>query len=202
MQDIRDYLGAVFSAIDVHVRRFWYIWTIVLMVSALFLGVTYRLTIAAPADFPAGHFVVIKTGSSVPTVASMLAVEHVIAHPKLFTLLVRVLDPQGLQAGVYVFPKKQSALTIALRLMRGVTGVSALKLTEPEGKTVREIALQVASQFPHIEAKDFFVQAKLYEGYLFPDTYQFFPDASATDIIQKMRDTFSLRIASYEPDIK
>jgi UPF0755 protein len=51
-------------------------------------------------------------------------------------------------------------------------------------------------------AQDFLAQAQPLEGYLFPDTYFFLPNATAGIVIQAMQQDFNLQIATIEPQIE
>ncbi len=93
-------------------------------------------------------------------------------------------------------------------------GESEISLTIPEGYTIAQIGEVVREKFPEITleewnrvtgasspftANDFtFLASKPagvdLEGYLFPDTYRFFKDANAEDIVRKMLQTMQSRI--------
>jgi UPF0755 protein len=62
-----------------------------------------------------------------------------------------------------------------------------IKVTLLEGWRVEEMAAKLNEKLS-LPQKDFLEQAK--EGYMFPDTYLFAPEASASAVVQKMRDNF------------
>jgi UPF0755 protein len=92
-------------------------------------------------------------------------------------------------------------------------------VTIPEGFTLEQIGERVRETLPHITTEEWeavvgadspfemhtFVLAARkpddvdMEGYLFPDTYRFFTDASAKDVVLKMIDTMELRLGEVVP---
>lgn len=156
----------------------------------------YRSLFAAPADFVSGSVVTIAQGASTPLVVQELATARVIRYPALLRLILRLSGKSGsVRAGAYRFDTPQSLFTIAARLSAGAYGFPPVRLTFPEGTTVREAAAQVASAFPGISAEAFLKEAKPYEGYLFPDTYFFPGSADAASIVALMRSNFNTKTA-------
>lgn len=154
----------------------------------------YQTLLAAPADFVPGSVVRIAQGTSAPLAAQALADARVIRRPSLLRLLLRVSGKSGsIRAGAYRFETPQNAVTVAVRLVTGAYGLPPVRMTFPEGFTVREAASQVAAAFSDISAEAFLEEAKPYEGYLFPDTY-FFPAASDTaSILALLRANFDTK---------
>src|SRR3989344_2479566 len=73
---------------------------------------------------------------------------------------------------------------------------SSVRITYPEGTTIREMAAKTSATFSHIAEKDFRAAAGSSEGYLFPDTYLFSASTSAASIIAIMRKNFDIQTAS------
>ena len=68
-----------------------------------------------------------------------------------------------------------------------------VKVTIPEGFNVRQIGETLERS--GLGKKEQFVEAaKNQEGFLFPDTYRFYKDATPKDIIEKMRENFNKKI--------
>lgn len=162
----------------------------------LLIAAGYQTLLAAPADFVPGSVVRIAQGTPAPLAAQALADARVIRRPSLLRLLLRVSRKSGsIQAGAYRFETPQNAVTVAIRLVTGAYGLPPVRLTFPEGFTVREATAQVAFAFPDISAEAFLEEAKPYEGYLFPDTY-FFPAISDTaSILALLRANFDTKTA-------
>ena len=202
MTDIQEYLAAVFTGIGFHLRRFGYAWLAFLSVCLVAGIVGYSYFLAPPWDFPVGELVVIKSGESVVDAANQLAALQVIRSPFLFHALVRLQSgTTGVHAGTYRFSTPQNLYTVAERLIAGQTGIADLRITFPEGQTAQDMSEKVAALFPNISVQAFLKAAQPYEGYLFPDTYQFAPSATASTIVTTLRTNFDTQIASITPEV-
>ena len=80
-----------------------------------------------------------------------------------------------------------------------VVPVKLLRVTIPEGFNVRQIGerLEEAGLFP---AEDFIKLAQRKEGFLFPDTYEFYGHAKPEDVISKMKENFDRKLSPYLPE--
>ncbi|MDE1919304.1 MAG: endolytic transglycosylase MltG [Patescibacteria group bacterium] len=169
---------------------------------ALFALIGYRTLFAPPTDFPSGSLITIARGSSAPFVADQLAETHIIAHPSVLRLLLRLSGASGsVHAGTYRFEAPQNSLIVAYRIATGAFGLPPVRITFPEGTTVRDMAAEVADSFPEVKAADFLKAAQPYEGYLFPDTYLFLPSSDAASLVALMRDNFDTKIATIAGEI-
>lgn len=163
----------------------------------------YLVLIAPPADFPKDAALEIQKGATLSEIVEQLQDARIIAHPKTFWMLARVQGLGGkLQAGRYVFPEPQNALTILYRLAEGRHGTSPIRITFPEGMSVREMSLLIASSSGTVTAQDFIAAGRAHEGYLFPDPYLFDPAATAEEVVGIMRKNFDKKIASLMPKIQ
>ena len=70
-----------------------------------------------------------------------------------------------------------------------VVPVKLVRVTVPEGFNIRQIAerLEEAGLFP---AEEFIKLAQSEEGYLFPDTYEFYGHAAPEEVVLKMKENF------------
>lgn len=201
MDVFKRYGRAVVSVCTTHLRRYARQWAAALVLVALLVG-GYRLTLAPPANFTPGSTVVIASGSSAPLVAQTLANAHIIAHPTVLRLFLRLTGASDrIQAGAYRFNTPENVFVVAYRLVTGAYGLPAVRMTFIEGTTVREMATQVADAFPGISAQDFFAAGQSDEGYLFPDTYFFPPSANAASIIAAMRANFDTKITPLSDEV-
>ena len=73
-----------------------------------------------------------------------------------------------------------------------------IAITITEGKRKEEIAAQLASA-GICSYQDFLVASANFEGTLFPDTYRFFPNSAATDVVSKMEADFVSRTSADAP---
>ena len=77
--------------------------------------------------------------------------------------------------------------------------VKLVRVTIPEGFNVRQIAerLEEAGLFP---AEEFIKLAQSEEGYLFPDTYEFYGHARPEEVILRMKENFLKKAGEVSPD--
>lgn len=162
---------------------------------------------------------VVEPGESTGSIATRLRAEGLIRQPVLFTLLARTQElDDKLQAGRYVLSPTMTMgeIMIALQSSR----VEDVRLTVLEGLRIEEIAeaveaagLASADEFLAL-ARDgaayrdaYFLLSSLpdgasLEGYLFPDTYRFAPNAGADTIIRTMLERFAEQYATIERDVR
>jgi len=163
----------------------------------------YQLYLKAPADFPIGSKVRIEKGASLGEISEGLWTKHLIRSPLMFKLTVFLAGgSRSLKAGDYVFSEPLSGPGVAFRLMEGKFGLAPAKLTVPEGATVRDIARIASNAFPGFDTAAFLALAEPKEGYLFPDTYLFFPGVTAEEVVLAMEENFREKLANMYEDLK
>jgi UPF0755 protein len=141
-------------------------------------------------------FVDLAPGSSTFRIGQQLQAAGVVRSQYAFDLL-RVLKRGTLKAGEYRFDHPVPPTEVYERIARGDVYTRALSV--PEGENIFDIATRVEQagfdtrqNFLDAAVKqvgliaDLDPQAKSLEGYLFPDTYRFARNASATEIIAAM----------------
>ncbi len=155
-----------------------------------------------PPDFPTGATVAIAAGDSMDTIAHLLYGQKVIASPLLFKgYVILQRGATSLQAGEYFFPEPESAWQIAARLITGDTRLTPIRVTIPEGATTYQMAEILAKKFSRFDAVSFAEKARPREGYLYPDTYFFPPNATIEEILAVMEQNFFTKIASIQDKI-
>ncbi len=162
--------------------------------------------------------VVIPKSSSASTIARILYQacgedeEGLIPSTAVFKVYVDFVGKANkMQAGTYILSRNMSLKQIVDIICEGNPPKQSIKLTIPEGYTIADIAgvLVEKGLLPNVSAfldacmdqGDFesfqFLPEQtegrkyLLEGYLFPDTYEVFVDASAESIIIKMLNRFN-----------
>lgn len=169
---------------------------------ALFVG-GYAFALAPPSNFPSEDIVVIARGASVSDIARELSDAHIIKHPAVLRFALRISGASGrVQAGAYLFSAPKNVLVVAYRLSTGAYDLPPVRITFPEGVTVRDIATKITEALPLVSAQDIISLGKSQEGYLFPDTYLFPLDATATSILDAMRTNFSTKTTPLVSDIE
>jgi UPF0755 protein len=162
------------------------------------------VTIAAfvPKQFPVGTVVRVERNTSLSTIANKLFEERVISSPFLFKAAVAVFHGQrGITAGDYAFDEPQNLWTVVRRLARGEQGIKPIKITIPEGATNEDIAWIVLRRIPEFDAPYFTKISKGYEGYLFPDTYFFYPNTTAQEVFDTLRKNFNDKFQDLTMDV-
>ncbi|MBL1434400.1 endolytic transglycosylase MltG [Candidatus Wolfebacteria bacterium] len=172
------------------------------LLAVTFLVLLWGVIFDAPKYFPVGETITIPQGVSTGEIAQLLYEADVIESKKLYTNLTRVFfNANKVKAGDYFFSNKVGPLIVAYRVAKGVHGVEPLSITFSEGLTIREMAESVAIAFPHISSEEFKKEAKGLEGYLFPNTYSFLPNASAQTIINTMHNEFEQQIKTLREEL-
>lgn len=144
---------------------------------------------------PGASVIQIDGSLSVIELAQKLKDQHIIKSPKFFLSLVQKLNvSKKIKKGTYVFYEPDDLLNIIQRLSNGDYGYKPVKITIPEGYTVKSIAALLPKKMTDIKAEDFMVSAANLEGYLFPDTYFFYPFATSSSVINAMQNNFDKRV--------
>lgn len=156
-----------------------------------------------PSDFfPVRTVITIPEGSTLQGIAATLEAAQVIRSDLAFITYVMVEGGANrLQAGDYYFDHKLSLGEVADRLITGQYGLTPLTITIPEGATTYQMADIFAKKLDRFDPVTFLTLAQEKEGYLFPDTYQFLPNADASTVLDLMERTFYSHLTDLEPDI-
>lgn len=187
---------------------------ILLLISAAFLY--YQNSIRAEIVLDGNKIFIVNKGEGVKTISLKAQELGLIRSAKLFELYLKFSDLSGsLKAGQYQLTGPISPVSLADILIAGNKTDNTKNITIPEGWSIRDIDAYLAKE-GIIAAGDYerkvkdsaYVQdqQKKYdflnglpanaslEGYLFPDTYSIFANATADDIIKKQLDNFDLKI--------
>jgi UPF0755 protein len=167
----------------------------------------------------------IPMGTSVRGIAEILHEKGLIRNTGVFRFYVELTDKASkLKAGRYMLSRSMTPQQILDELITGEAAVDTVRVTIPEGFSIRDIANylqnfekdgQTVFQFTAEQfidaAKQFDKFAEDYtflyeipearrsgeyplEGYLFPDTYIVYVDSTPDDIIRKMLSTFERKV--------
>lgn len=168
-----------------YLLRNWLILIGVLVILFL-IGKFYWGYLKSPVD-PNGQIqvFVIERGESTGEIANRLEGKGLIRSARVFTtylLINRSMDK--IQAGDFKLSSKMSLDEIFRTLSSGPIDIW---ITLIEGWRVEEIAKRLKHELGSSE-EDFLEVAE--EGYMFPDTYLFNPDATAADVASIMKNNF------------
>lgn len=175
---------------------------IVLSVLGISIISFYFFAWKAPYNFPTRQIIKVEEGMSLAEVSRHFKEKNIVSSDFwLGNFVILFAGEKKVIARDYYFEKPLSVLRVALLLTRKNYTVPAFKITVPEGLSVREIADIYADRLIGFNRQTFVEQASVYEGYLFPDTYFFFPTTSETEVINKMRQNFDSQINNIKEDI-
>ncbi len=157
----------------------------------------------------------IPEGASTEQVANLLAKEKIIEQPFFFRLFCRLTHADGFQWGTHTLAANFGYSEIVEELQSAEKSAT-VTVTIPEGATIDTIA-KLMEENNVCPAKDFYTavvtgnyedydfiaeltqeerkdRVYLLEGYLFPDTYEFYEDGSPETAVRKMLDGFDSRL--------
>lgn len=142
----------------------------------------------------------ITPGQSLSSITSSLQSRQLIRSAlglKVYIILNRLNSK--IQAGLFSLSPSDSAAVIAEKLTHAST--EQARVTIQEGLRREEVAnaildALIASKLPHNFDADLFIsKTKGLEGQLYPDTYNFQPEVTTDQVIEKMTNEFSNKIA-------
>lgn len=194
---VKELCAGSWNACAFHVARCRVIYTTGLVLLIL-VGTSVSLVLSPPKAFPASEVFVVSQGESIGSVAQVLEERHYISSALLFKALLRVSAPNRVQAGRYVFQEPASIVRVAYNLSHGIAGVPTIKVTFPEGTTVRQMGAVLGKAIPGFDEQKFDSAGIPAEGYLFPDTYFFLPSTTEEDAVAIMRANYRVHIKNYE----
>ena len=168
----------------------------------LLFGVLYFQSFRPPLDFPTEQYVTIEEGESLTALALTLEQDNIVQSAWWLEMIVRLRGGQhSVKAGDYLFAQPVSVFTITRRITTGVYGLEPIRITIPEGATVADMTVIYSKRLFKFNPDKFFRSAIEYEGYLYPDTYHFLPNAREDEVLRAMRDNFNEHIAEFEDEI-
>ncbi len=148
---------------------------------------------------------VIPKGAGASLIANKLEKEGFINSALAFRFYTQLTGiSKRILAGEYKISPHMSLIQIVGELTRGPLEIW---VTVPEGLRREEIAEKFVSGLEKTgdEAdefrQEFWQESKDKEGYLFPDTYLFPKEASASAVVSRMRTTFDKRLTEFEGQV-
>jgi len=171
----------------------------------VFFVIVFFLTLNAfywvpPAKFKDETTIKIERGSNLTQISKKLKEDGLIRSQFWFKSFVEIFGGDtAVKAGDYHFEKPISTPTLAWRLSIGKYSLNPIRVTVPEGLNVRQMSELFAGKFDLFDKEEFIKDAL--EGYLFPDTYFFLPNASSSGVIEKMNAQFGDVITALQEKI-
>ncbi|MEK7601661.1 MAG: endolytic transglycosylase MltG [Patescibacteria group bacterium] len=173
---------------------------IVLVILGTLSTYAWVALIQAPDNFPIDKLVSVPQGETLSQIAQTLYDDGVIRSPFAFRVLMTLFGTtRTAQAGDYLFKEPRELFSIARAMSVGAFGLEPARIRVPEGATVKEMAAIFSVHLERFNKENFLAQAQPQEGYLFPDTYFFLPNADEGTVIQTLRQNFDSKITSIAP---
>lgn len=176
---------------------------VILGVGGALLTLSYIYIVEPPEDFPIDTLVNVPSGETLTQVSDTLEQSHVIRSALAFRVLVRVIGyERGVRAGDYLFKEPRDIFSVARAMSTGAFGLEPMRIRVPEGATTKDMSVIYGTRLQRFNRENFLAQAQPMEGYLFPDTYFFMPNATEDSVLQTMRQNFDARIVEIQPLIE
>ncbi|HDQ16627.1 MAG TPA: endolytic transglycosylase MltG [Candidatus Vogelbacteria bacterium] len=150
----------------------------------------YKIFLSSPSSFIPDTIINIETGKNINQIFSLLEEKNIIRDKRIAKVILYLKQDKIIPAGYYHFPKRISVIEVVDRLRHGDYGQEKKRVTIPEGLNVRQIVEILAHNLDNFSKEEFISLTEGKEGFLFPDTYFFFPQATSEDIIKAMEDNF------------
>lgn len=167
---------------------------IVSVLGALALLIAAFLFLIPPGGFPKNTIVHVEEGQSFASLAFSLEKDGIVRSAFALRVLARLTSTDDTaNAGRYLFEKPVGSVWVLYRLATGDHGIPTVRVTFPEGTSVREMGTILEKHIADIDLTAWQSMAAMNEGYLFPDTYNFYKDATIEEIIERMRENFDRR---------
>lgn len=183
-----------------HTNRRTIVILIVLGAIAIF---SYIYIIEPPDSFPTDKLVTVPEGASSREVGRVLKKNGVIQNATAFDIVIAILGrDRGVHAGDYLFKQPEDLFTIAHAVSVGQFGLEPMRIRVPEGATTKEMADIFAVHLQRFDSADFLQKAQPMEGYLFPDTYYFLPNATEDTVIQALRQNFDTHEVQFDSAVQ
>lgn len=147
---------------------------------------------SAPKHFPVNETVVIPSGATVSEVADLFDEQSLVKSSFYFyTLLQNNFTDAFIQAGRYQFPQALTSAELADAITKGLYVIPTEVVTFPEGFRIADMH----TYLPEAYAETDLESLTELEGYLFPDTYYVGDKDGIEDIVRRMQETFTAKLA-------
>jgi len=164
--------------------------------------ILYVGIIQPPHNFPIDTLVSVPEGSSLQAVAKDMEEHGVVRSAFVLRFLIGIMgEERSVRAGDYIFKQPRDIFSVARVLAFGEFGLEPTRIRIHEGAMTKEMALIFDAQLERFDEDRFLTEALPHEGYLFPDTYFFMPNATESTVLEALRHNFDQQIAIIAPEI-
>lgn len=176
------------------------------MLALIFGGTTlitlYIGVVQPPESFPIDTLVTIPQGATLSETANSFQNQGLIRSSLSLKILLTLAGRQDeVHAGDYLFKEPKNLFVVARAIALGLYGLEPTRIRIPEGATTAKMAKIFGSQLQRFNEEHFLEIAQPQEGFLFPDTYFFLPNATEELVFSTIRQNFDTQIATIQEKI-
>lgn len=176
-----------------------FIYIIIFVLVAFFF---FSLLFASPKN-SVDTIIHITPGQSLRDITLTLEKENVVKQSAILqSFVIFFKSDKQIAKGDYLFNKGIPVWKVAWMLARGEHNIIPFKITFPEGSTNEDMANILGKKIPNFNQEIFLQKVEGKQGYLFPDTYFFFPLTTENEIISDISSNFNHKIISLNGEIK
>lgn len=204
-----------------------FIIVLIIIIVGCMVGAYFYL-IGAPSSKSESVNIFVSEGSTYSSIGGMLKENNLIKSELAYKIYIKLNPPKDLEFGDYILKTNYDLEELITTLEKGSVSLAATKrVTFTEGKNMRYVIKTITDNFEISEEEilkklsnekyldeliseywflsDEIKNKNIYyslEGYLFPDTYEFYTSADVDDIFRKMLDNMKNKIEKYKNDIE
>lgn len=164
--------------------------------------VLYLTAIEPPENFPLGTLIAVPEGASLSETAESFEALGVVRSALALRIIMTLSGHErDVHAGDYLFKEPKTVFSVARAISVGAYGLEPIRIRVPEGATTKEMTTLFGGQLERFDEERFIADAQPVEGYLFPDTYFFLPNANDEQVLSSMRENFDAKITAIQTEI-
>lgn len=202
---------------------------IILISTILIMLGSWFYLVSAPSKNSSEVVFTIDENDTYSTIYNKLKNEGLIRSTLMYRVYIKLNTPQkGLEAGEYNLNKNLKLKDLISKLEEGTTStIETVTLTFKPGENMRKYIKILTSNFNYTEKeitdklsdsnyldslinKYWFLTSDIknkdiyysLEGYLYPDTYEFYKSSTLEEVFSKLLDNMSSKLNSYKSDIE
>ncbi len=170
----------------------------------------------------------VKSGENYNSISDELKEAGLIRSELIYKIYIKIMNPSNLEAGNYRLSRSMNVSELIDTLKKGATDDrEVVNITFVEGKNMRYVIDKITENFNitdeeilntlkdktylnnliqnHWILKSNIENNEIYyslEGYLYPDTYEFYKDSTINEIFEKMIDNLEIKMNPYKEEIE
>ena len=136
----------------------------------------------------------IHSGESISTISQNLENKNIVRNYFTAKVFIKLFAfRKGIVTGDYLIFKNSPVWVVAWQVARGNHNIEPIKITIREGLTNEQIGNILAEKLAGFRKDMFMSDVSDKQGYLFPDTYFFFPLDTSDEIVERLSNNFNNR---------